>query len=125
MGLTDKISYETVSRWRKTFLTGTVYDKDAAKSGRPMTVTCKTNVSKVREIIKSDGSYTTRDIAKAVGIKLSRVHFIFKRILKILKISARLIPYILTDDQKWVRVQTAKQLLKCFQTSKTIFKHYY
>ena len=51
-----------------------------------------------------------RDIAKAVGISLSRVHFI----LKVRKISARWIPHILTDDQKQVQVQTAKQLLKMF-----------
>ena len=49
-----------------------------------------------------------------VGISLSRVHFILKRILKVRKISARWIPHILTDDQKRVRVQTAKQLLKMF-----------
>ena len=34
----------------------------------------RVNVSKVREIIESDGRYTIRDIAKAVGISLSRVH---------------------------------------------------
>ena len=37
--------------------------KDAAKYGRPVTVTGKTTVSKVREIIESDGRYTIRDIA--------------------------------------------------------------
>ena len=53
----DKVSYETVRRWRKKFLTGTESVKDAAKSGRPVTVTGKANVSKVREIIESDGRY--------------------------------------------------------------------
>lgn len=110
----DKVSYETVRRWRQKFLTGTESIKDAAKSGRPVTVSGKTNVSKVKEIIESDGRYTIRDIAKAVGISLSRVHFILKRILKVRKISARWIPHILTDDQKKVRVQTAKRLLKMF-----------
>lgn len=33
--------------------------------------------------------YNDKDIAKAVGISLSRVHFIWKRILKEQKISAR------------------------------------
>ncbi|XP_062582211.1 histone-lysine N-methyltransferase SETMAR-like [Saccostrea cucullata] len=110
----DKVSYETVHRWRQKFLTGTESVKDAAKSGRPVTVSGKRNVSKVKEIIESDGRYTVRDIAKAVGISLSRVHFILKRILKVRKISARWIPHILTDDQKKVRIQTAKRLLKMF-----------
>lgn len=79
-----------------------------------MTVTDKAIVSKVREIIKSDGSYTIRDIAKAFSIGLLRMNIIFMRILKVRKISARLLAHILTDDQIQVRLQTAKQLLKMF-----------
>ena len=43
----------------------------AAKSGRPLTATGKYMVSKVREIIESDGKYINRDVAKAVDISLS------------------------------------------------------
>ena len=96
----NKVSYGTVRRWRKNFLTGTESVKDAPKFGRPVTVAGKTNVSKVKEIIERDGRYTIWEIAKAVGISLSRVHFVLKRILKVRKISARWIPHILTDDQK-------------------------
>ena len=71
-------------------------------------------MSQKSEIIESDGRYTIRDIGKAVGISLSRVHFILKGILKLQKITARWIRYILTDDQKRVRVKTSKQLLKMF-----------
>ncbi len=49
------VSYETVRRWKTKFHTGTESVKDAAKSGRPVTATGKTNVSKVREIIESEG----------------------------------------------------------------------
>lgn len=38
---------------------------DATKLDRPVTVTCKTNVSKVREIIENDGRYMIRNIAKS------------------------------------------------------------
>lgn len=92
-----------------------------------MTVRDKAIVSKVREIIESDGSYTIRDIAKAFSIVLLRMNIIFMRILKVRKISARWIAHILTDDQIQVRLQTAKQLhvLKIFpqfsQFSRTQF----
>ena len=79
-----------------------------------MTVTDMANVSKCREIIESDCIYTIRDIAKSAGISLSWVYLILKRILKLREISARWIQNILTDDQKRVRVQTTKQLLKMF-----------
>ena len=76
----NNVSYETVRRWT--------------------TGNCKTNVSKVREIIENDGRYIIHLIAKAVGISLLRVYFILKRILKVRKISARWIPHLLTDEQK-------------------------
>ena len=108
------VSYETVHSWRKKFHTSTESVKDATKSGLPVTATCKTNISKVREIIESDGRYMIREMAITIGISLSRVHIILKRILKVRKISARWIPHLLTDEQKRVRVQTTKQLLKKF-----------
>ena len=48
--------------------------KISQNSRQPITATGKINVSQVKEIIKSDGRYTVRDIAKAVCISLSRVH---------------------------------------------------
>lgn len=56
---------------------------------------------------------TFRDIAKAVAISPSQLHFILKHILKVRKICARWIQYILIYDQKLVQVQTA-QLNKMF-----------
>ena len=64
----QNVSYVTVHRWGKKYYTGTVSVKDATKSGRPVIATGKTNVSKVREIIDSDGRYMIREIVKAVGI---------------------------------------------------------
>lgn len=66
-----------------------------------------------------------RDIAKAFSIVFLWVDFIFMRILKVRKMSARWIAQILTDDQIQVRLQTAKQLLNMFpqfsQFSRTQF----
>lgn len=76
-------SYETVHRWRKIFLTCTESIKDTAKYGRSVAVTGKSDVFKVRKIIEeSDSRYTMRDSAKPVGISVSRVLFILKRILE-------------------------------------------
>jgi hypothetical protein len=58
------------------FLTAKESVKDAAKSGRPVAVKGKTNVSTVGFITESDDRYSIRDIVKTVGISLSRLHFI-------------------------------------------------
>ena len=56
--------------------TGIQSIKGAAKLGRPVTATGKTNASKVREIIESGGRYIYCGNVKTVGILLTRVHFI-------------------------------------------------
>ena len=65
-----------------------------------------------KEIIEGDARYTVRDIARKVGISLSTVHLILKKHLKTRKISARLVPHLLTDEQKRQRVKVAKKLLQ-------------
>jgi hypothetical protein len=52
--------------------------RDAAKSCR---LDC--NVTKVREIIQNEVGSTLRDTAKSLGILLSLVQFILKRLLKV------------------------------------------
>ena len=78
------IPYEIVCRWRKIFCIGTESVNDATYKIM-MTGNCNRHDQylKVREIIESDGRYTIRDITKAVGISLLRVHFILKRVLKV------------------------------------------
>lgn len=77
-------------------------------------VTGKAKVSQLHiiNVIESDSRDTIPDITKDVGLSLSRVHFILKRILNVRKISAIWILHILTDDQKWVRVRNVIVLLK-------------
>ena len=69
-------------------------------------------VSKIKEIIEGDAGFSVRDIARKVGISLSKVHLILKKHFKVRKIFARWVPHQLTDEQNR---QVAKKLLKCFQ----------
>jgi len=68
----------------------------------------KENVSKIKDIIKGDARFTVRDIARKIGISLSRVHFICKNYLKVRNMSSRWVPHLLTDKQKRKRVKVAK-----------------
>ena len=54
--------------------------KNAPKSGRPKSASRKEIVSKIKEIIEGDARFTVRDIARKVGISLSTVHLILKKI---------------------------------------------
>ena len=59
--------------------------KNASKSGRPKFASRKEIVSKIKEIIEGDARFTVRDIARKVGISLSTVHLILKKLFKVQK----------------------------------------
>ena len=56
----------------------------------------------MKEIVERDARYIARDLARMVGISLSRVHYI----------------RLLTDGQKKQRVKIAKQFFKIYDEKK-------
>ena len=110
------MSYDTVRRWKNKFKSGVESIKNAPKSGRPKFASPKEIVSKIKEIIEGDARFTFRDIARNVGISLSTVQLILKKLLEVRKIFARWVPHLLTDEQNRQRVKVAKKLLQMFQT---------
>ena len=108
------MSYDTDRRWKKKFESGVESIQNAPKSGRLKSASRKEIVSKIKEIIEGDARFTVRDIARKVGISLSTVHLIFKKHLKVRKISAGWMPHLLTDEQKTQLVKVAKRLLQMF-----------
>ena len=69
-------------------------------------------VEKVTNLVATDARFTTRHIANCVGISVEAAHTIFRRDLKMRRISARWIPHLVRKEQKLARVRIAKQLLK-------------
>lgn len=55
---------------------------------------------KIKEIITGDARFTVGDIAALkVGMSQSTVHLSLKKYLKVIKISARWAPHMLTDER--------------------------
>ena len=104
------MSYDTVRSWKNKFESGVESIKNAPKSGGPKFASRKEIVSKIKEIIEGDARFTVRDIAR----KLSTVHLILKKHLKVRKIIARWVPHLLTDEQNRQRVKVAKKMLQMF-----------
>ena len=71
-------------------------------------------VEKVMNLVATDARFTTRHIAKCIGISVGAAHTILKRDLKMRRISVRWIPHLLTKEQKLARVKIAKQLFRQF-----------
>ena len=77
------MSYDTVRHWKNKFESGVESIKNAPKSGRPKFASPTEIVSKIKEIIERDARFTVRDIAGKVGISLSTVQLILKKLLKV------------------------------------------
>ena len=88
--------------------------QNAPRGNRKKTATSPKMVDRIREILSKDARFTIRDIARKVGISIGAVHTILKKHLNMTKISVRWIPLLLTEDQKRLRVKTAKSLLKMY-----------
>ena len=89
--------------------------ENAPYSGRPKSAMTKMNVGAVKSMVTDDVRYTVLDIAKSKGMSSGTVHKILTKELNLQKISARWVPYLLTDKQKEKRVKLFKNLLKKFK----------
>ena len=113
MGTTNFL-FSSVTRWCKKFKSGADSVEDAPHARRPKTATSQKIVVKVMDLVATDARFTTRHIAKCVGISVGAAHTILRRDLKMRSISTRWIPHLVTKEQKLARVRIAKQLLKQF-----------
>lgn len=83
----------------------------------------KSNISKIRKIIKSDGRCTIRDIDKTVGIYIFCGYISFWSGFSQVKTYMSDEYFIYCQMTKTVRIQTAKQLLKMLRSSKQFAKN--
>ena len=110
----NAVSYRTVSRWTKKFREGLESVENKPGTGRKVSNNTKNAEVKIKKLLEIDARSTIRELAKVVGILLSKVHFILRKWLYTRKISARWIQHLLSDDQKRARVTYAKNILKLY-----------
>ena len=79
--------------------------------GRPSISHTSDNVAKVKAVLDSDRSLSVRLIADQVGLPKSIVHEIITTELQMRKVCAKLVPKVLTNEQKESRVSISRGLL--------------
>jgi len=112
----DSLSRAQVFQWHKNFREGRDDVHDEPRGGRPSTSHTDPNVQKVRDVLNADRRLSIRAIAEDVGIDKMTVHDIIKNSLGMRKICAKLVPKLLTDEQKGRRVAVASEILDRLQT---------
>lgn len=94
------LSRTRVFEWFKRFKNGREDVEDDERSGRPSTSKTDENVEKIRILIRSDRRLTIRAIAETVGIDKESVRQILHENLNMQKVCAKVVPKILTIEQK-------------------------
>ena len=78
-----QMSFSTVYRWFTKFSSSQESVKDAPYLGRPKSAITKSNINKIKSIIKKDARLNVRQLAQMTNFSLASVLFILKKILKV------------------------------------------
>jgi len=97
--------------WHRRFKEGREDVQDDPRSGQPKTQTTDANVGRVRTLVHSDQRLGVRVIAEELNMNRETVRHIVKEDLGVRKISAKMVPQILTHDQK-CRLHISSDLLR-------------
>ena len=73
---------------------------DEERSGWPATSTTEENIAKVRQIVRENRRLIVRSIAEQVNVDRETVRKILNKDLDMRKVSAKMVPKELTEEQK-------------------------
>ncbi|KAJ8955801.1 hypothetical protein NQ318_005342 [Aromia moschata] len=96
----DCLSDRQIFRWHKAFAERRKYVNDENRAGRPSTSSSDDNVKRVRDLLNTDRRLSVRLISETLDITKTIVHEIVSESLGMRKVYAKLVPKVLTDDQK-------------------------
>ena len=82
---TTNFLFSTVTRWCKKFKSDVDSVEDAPHARRPKTAISQKIVEKVTNLVATDARFTSKHIAKCVGISVGAAHTILRRNLKMRK----------------------------------------
>ncbi len=94
------MSRAMVLMWHKRFKDGREDVEDDDRAGRPATSRNERNLAKFRKVLNSDRRLSIRLIADRMNLNYGTVFQMVTEDLMMRKVCAKLVPKVLTDDQK-------------------------
>jgi len=117
------LSRTQVFEWFKKFKEGREYVGDDPKSGRPSTAKTQENVEKVARIVRGDRRLSIRAISELTNINKESVRQILHDDLGMKKVCAKVVPKILTPEQKEHRVNCCADTLENIENDPDFFQN--
>ncbi len=113
----DRALGKTQTRsWHKKFREGDLdtVTKDKPRSGRGRSGHSQVNITAIQNQVNEDRRQSMREISAETGISHSTVQRVLRKDLRLRHVSAKFIPWILTDEQKAFRIRICQEHLDCF-----------
>ena len=110
------LGQESLSGISGLWMVGWVW-RDDAKPGRPCSVKTDVNIEKVWELVRTDRRLTIRMMADQLGIDKELVRSILVDNLGMRKVCAKMVPRLLSEDQKTRRLHVCQDILQQLQTA--------
>lgn len=121
----DASSLATIYRWTAQFERGRQSTEDEHRSGRPVEACTEESVQLVQDMIMTDRRLTVKRVAESLKMSTGTVHHIISDVLGYNKVCARLVPRMLSSENKRARVQTSRDNLDLFRADSAEFLRRY
>ena len=108
------VDVSTVRRWVERFSSGESDVKDKPPSGRPCTAVTPRNEERLDQLIRANRQITTRELCTELNIGFNALETIVAT-LEYLKVCARWVPRMLTQEHKVHRLQVCQDLLNQYE----------
>nr|XP_012151353.1 PREDICTED: putative uncharacterized protein FLJ37770 [Megachile rotundata] len=109
----DALSRTRVFEWHKMIKEVRELVDDEHRVGRPTSARTDVQVAKVKKVLDSDRRSTIALISEETGLSVETVHTIVTEDLAMRKVCAKLVPKILSEEQKLSRVEISQEILDC------------
>lgn len=116
------LSRSKTFEWHKRFLEGRQSLEDDERVGRPITIRTADSIQKVQEFVSNDRNATLRMMEEALNINKEIIRQILKEDLGKTKVCAKFVPHTLTQEQKLMRLEHSREIVRAANNSSTFLK---
>ena len=121
----EMMSRTRAFEWHKRFKEGREKVEDDPWSGRPSTSRTADNIERVKQMVRADHRLTVRMIAVELSINKDTVWSIITENLEMRKVCTKVVPKLLSEDQKEQRVTVCQDIIECLEDDLVLLGSHY